>query len=1396
MLRAAARAGMEPLEGRMLMAAGPSGVVFDDTEAPKAVALTAADVTDAGGASHTVTITYSDDIGIDTSSINTGDIVVTAPGGGTLNVTNAEVIEDSGFEVVARYTFDARGGSWDAGDSGEYTVALKENEVRDLGGNGAPAASGGFEVAIARPDTEKPTSQISAPDVNDPAGVYDVVITYSDNDRVNDTTIGADDITVTGPGGAVLVVTGVDKQVSDGGATVTATYHVRPPGDTWDAADNGEYTVTLAAGAVTDASGNTVGARSSTFDVEVLGPDTTVPIATIRANDVGTARSTYTVVVEYNDDRGVAALTIGTDDITVSGQGGSLVVTGVERDSSDGGRRVTATYTLTPPGGAWNDADNGQYTVTLAAGAVTDRAGNPVAATTKTFNVDVAPPDTTDPDAALTAVNLTTAGGSHTVRVVYTDDRRLDAGSVGEDDITVLGPGGPVDVDDVDIDSEDGSRRLVVTYRLDGPGDGSWGNLDNGLYAVTLNAGAVNDEAGNVTPGRVGSFNVNIPLPDNQGPTAEISVGDVTSEGETHTITVVYTDDRAVRASNAGDSDIIVTGPKGRLDVTSFQAEPETNAARISVTYVIAAPEGSWDSTDNGDYLVEIVPSQVRDTAGNDTAAASKVFRVNVAPPDGAGPSATIVTTPVTTPGGTDHTVTVTYSDDAGVDIGSIGNDDIAVTGPAGNLPVTNVVLSQSNGGKTVTATYTIGAPQGGWAYTHNGGYTVAVRGGRVRDAAGNGSATPTGAFTVAVPAPAPIDETFNGGAGVRTEFVTESIATQGDGMILVAGRQGDVNAGTSRGVLQRLNAAGAVDTTFGSGGRVITAEGAGEAYFALVMQGADKFLVAGTANGEFLLARYDLTGKLDPTFGQGGRVVTDLGANNDAAYGLALAPDGKIVVVGGSGGNFAFARYDPNGAPDIGFAQAGKQLFDLGSNTDVPGAVVVQSDGKVIAAGSSGNKVALVRLRADGEADTSFSGDALLFVEGLSSRENAAQMDHSQALALQSDGKILVANHTADGNFATARIDGDGNLDSGYGTNGVAVVDFGGDDDADALLIQDTGEILVIGTSLAGGTGKTTVAAFNSSGKLIEGFGTGGRLTLDTGLVPAGRELHVGDLVVRAFGTRQNDGRAVVGSSNGNPSSTGSSLTRLIVPGSMSQPQGTLLGSFGIINGKNQRLTTTDADGTTLVFSIRNGTGTAFLNGDKINLVITDGGKGATVTVKAKGGNGRVNFGDVTINGSLKSMAVKNGDLAGTLSASALIGKLALGEVNGTIAAGGSIASVTAANLTNARILAGTGLGVDRKLGGTGGNGDSYAGGSIGALKVSGKITGSLISAGLNPIDGTYGNDDDIVVGGAAASFIKSISAKGGADETTKFVAAAFKTAKLGAKVAIATDPRFRTIA
>src|SRR5262245_46259441 len=124
--------------------------------------------------------------------------------------------------------------------------------------------------------------------------------------------------------------------------------------------------------------------------------------------------------------------------------------------------------------------------------------------------------------------------------------------------------------------------------------------------------------------------------------------------------------------------------------------------------------------------------------------------------------------------------------------------------------------------------------------------------------------------------------------------------------------------------------------------------------------------------------------GGLDPSFGTGGKVTTAIGVSSGASA-LVLQPDGKLVAAGYSRRSsvsavmFALARYNPDGSLDTGCGAGGEVTTPFGSSGDQAFGLTLQADGKLVAAGfhntGSDNDFALARYNADGSLDTSFSG-------------------------------------------------------------------------------------------------------------------------------------------------------------------------------------------------------------------------------------------------------------------------------------------------------------------------------------------------------------------------------------------------------------------------------------
>ncbi len=189
------------------------------------------------------------------------------------------------------------------------------------------------------------------------------------------------------------------------------------------------------------------------------------------------------------------------------------------------------------------------------------------------------------------------------------------------------------------------------------------------------------------------------------------------------------------------------------------------------------------------------------------------------------------------------------------------------------------------------------------------------------------------------------------------------NIAIQSDGKIVVAGYTG--SSGNEDFALVRYNGNGILDTTFSDDGKVITDLGGfDDRACGVAIQNDGKIIAAGNShsshNGvdsDFALVRYDANGTLDTSFGANGIVTTNMGGH-DGGLSVAIQYDGKIIVAGfgdnGSNNDFALVRYNSDGTLDTTFSDDGKVTTDLGGHGDVARSVAIQSDGKIVVAGSS----------------------------------------------------------------------------------------------------------------------------------------------------------------------------------------------------------------------------------------------------------------------------------------------------------------------------------------------------------------------------------------------------------------------------------------------------------
>jgi uncharacterized delta-60 repeat protein len=405
------------------------------------------------------------------------------------------------------------------------------------------------------------------------------------------------------------------------------------------------------------------------------------------------------------------------------------------------------------------------------------------------------------------------------------------------------------------------------------------------------------------------------------------------------------------------------------------------------------------------------------------------------------------------------------------------------------------------------------------------------------------------------------LDTSFSGDGKQTIAFGDDAqagaVALQDDGKIVAVGRTCSGNPDiVCDSALARLNADGSPDTNFSTDGKQTTDFGSvREQMNGVALQADGKIISVGASGGspsgaafDFAVARYNTDGSLDPDFSGDGMQTTDFGTNDDRAVavavqsdgkivaggpggpgaafaryntdgsldtgfsgdgkkttdffspsGLALQGDGKIMAVGGgAGGDFALARYNPDGTPDTTFSADGKQTTAFPAAAGA-GGIALQGDGKIVAVGTVRfplDLFALARYNADGSLDTSFSFD------GTQTTSFGGFRDGAAAVAIQGDGKIVAAGHAGgiSTDFALARYNPNGTLDTSFSGDGKHATDFGGDDQATAVAIQANGKIVVVGTADATNNPTFAIVRYNANGTLDTSFSGDGKQTTAIG--------------------------------------------------------------------------------------------------------------------------------------------------------------------------------------------------------------------------------------------------------------------------------------------------------
>lgn len=384
---------------------------------------------------------------------------------------------------------------------------------------------------------------------------------------------------------------------------------------------------------------------------------------------------------------------------------------------------------------------------------------------------------------------------------------------------------------------------------------------------------------------------------------------------------------------------------------------------------------------------------------------------------------------------------------------------------------------------------------------------------------------------TNAMAADGDLDLSF-GISGLARAGVTDATGSvrvsvvQRDGKIVTCDTHGFLGPTAYDFFVARFNADGTVDSTFGVNGTTSIDFGAKDYCAGVAVQPDGKVVVGGTellqpafANeyGMFAVARLNVDGTLDSTFGSGtGKATIQFDYGTSSAEGVALQPDGKIILAGRAKAgepdyeiDFALARLMPDGSLDAGFGTAGKATVGFNDNYsfDYATSVAVDRHGRIILVGVADGDTGAARFLGNGSLDTTFGDSGRAFL-GIA---------HANKVALQRDSKILVAGYTTvitNGvvshiNAAVMRLLENGTPDPGFGALGIAEVPFNlgasapGDDSANDVIEQTDGKVVLVGDAVDGDTNytKAVAARLDTAGELDASFGAGGKAVFAFGL-------------------------------------------------------------------------------------------------------------------------------------------------------------------------------------------------------------------------------------------------------------------------------------------------------
>lgn len=290
---------------------------------------------------------------------------------------------------------------------------------------------------------------------------------------------------------------------------------------------------------------------------------------------------------------------------------------------------------------------------------------------------------------------------------------------------------------------------------------------------------------------------------------------------------------------------------------------------------------------------------------------------------------------------------------------------------------------------------------------------------------------------------------------------------------------------------LVRMQADGSMDINFGQGGKTILSFGART----LLLQKDGKILLLGNNGDEIVVSQYSADGVIDQSFGTAGIEYTGIFSFLRAAQ---LQEDGKILIGAAVMGNtrLLLGRLMADGSRDFSFGEDGIKLIDFSENNQSEwiSGINVLPDARILLTGISYQNniyyTTLLRLKSDGQADSTFSSDGKHLVP--------FSIFFNYKTILHADEKITIGgiyyyNNYANTGFIITRYLANGNADSSFGINGIRTGNAGGSKDfMGDFMIQTDGKIVAVGNS----AGKFALLRFSSNGNPDNTFSGDGKQT------------------------------------------------------------------------------------------------------------------------------------------------------------------------------------------------------------------------------------------------------------------------------------------------------------